>query len=321
MFDVSCLARKSLVNWEVLLSQFGQDKKAVWEFLIENNLLGYMALIRNLRNILEAKVSRDAIKKVSMKLSSKDEVVKSKQLPFRFLSSLKAMEGMDGGADVSDLGELIAAVELASNEACSNIPAMPGTTVIFADMSNSMRSAVSEKSTVTCKDAAAVLCGIVAKVSEHPYVVAFGSDVAPVKAAKTDTVLGIAKKAMAADTKGCNTNGHRCVEWLIKNKLVPDRVIFLSDMQMWNDGSSNDEGKNLADVWDSYLKSGVGAKNTWVHCVHMNGYGDNAMQGDRVNLVAGFSEKVFTLIAQTEGIGGTQALPTVDQIRTKWTLK
>ena len=315
------LAKKSLVNWEVLLSQFGQDKKAVWEFLIENNLLGYMALLRNLRNILEAKVSRDVVQKVSMKLSSKDEVVRSKQLPFRFLSSLRAMEDMKGDADVSDLGELIAAVELASNEACVNIPALPGTTVIFADMSNSMCSSVSEKSTVSCKDAAAVLCGIVAKVSEHPYVVAFGSDVAPVKAARTDTVLGIAKKAMAADTKGCNTNGHKCVEWMIKTGLVPDRVIFLSDMQMWNDGTSSDTRQNLSDVWGSYLKSGAGAKNTWVHCVHMNGYGDNAMQGDRVNLVAGFSEKVFTLIAQTEGLGATQALPTVDQIREKWTLK
>ena len=30
------LAEKSLVNWEVLLSQFGNEKKAVWEFLIDN---------------------------------------------------------------------------------------------------------------------------------------------------------------------------------------------------------------------------------------------------------------------------------------------
>ena len=314
------LAKKSLVNWEVLLSQFGKDKNAVWSFLVENNLVGYMALLRNLRNMLEAKVSRDVIQKVSLKISAKDEVLKSKQLPFRFLSSLRAIEEMSGMADVSDMGELIASVELASNEACANIPAMPGTTVIFADMSGSMCHPVSEKSTVSCKDAAAVLCGIVAKVAERPYVVAFGTDVAPVKAARTDTVLGIAKKTMAADTKGCNTNGHRCVEWLIQQGLIPDRVIFLSDMQMWNDGNSNDTGKNLADVWGSYLKSGAGAKNTWVHCVHMNGYGDNAIQGDRVNLVAGFSEKVFTMIARTEGLE-SQALPTVDQIREKWTLK
>ena len=281
----------------------------------------YMAILRNLRNMLEAGISRDHILKVAAAISDPEAVRRSKQLPFRFLSSLRAMEEMKGQADVSDMGELMTAVELASNEACTNIPVLPGTTVIFADMSGSMNSPVSAKSSVSCRDAASVLCGIVAKVAEHPYVVAFGTDVAPVKVARTDTVLGISKKALASNTKGFNTNGHRCVEWMIANKLVPDRVIFLSDMQMWNDGSSNDLGKNLADVWDSYLKSASGAKNTWVHCIHMNGYGDNAIRGDRINLVSGFSEKVFTMIAQTEGIESAKAMPTVEQIREKWTLK
>lgn len=326
VFDAEAkdLAVKSMVNWEVLLSQFGSQKKDVWSFLIENDLVGYMAMIRNLRNILEAKVSRDVIQKVSDRLSNKDEVLRSKQLPFRFLSALKALQGMafDTLADSADMSELMAAVELASNEACANITPLPGTTVIFADVSGSMSSnKVSEKSEVTCKDVATVLCGIVAKVAANPYVFAFGTETVPVRFAKTDTVLGIAKKAADANTHGCSTNGHRCVEWLITHKMVPDRVIFLSDMQMWNDSNSNDQGKCLADVWGDYLKSAPGAKKTWVHCVHLNGYGDSAMVGDRVNMVAGFSEKVFTMLAMTEGLVGGVALPTVEQIREKWTVK
>lgn len=319
--EAKALALKSQVNWEVLLSQFGGDKKAVWTFLIENDLVYYMAMLRNLRNLLEAKVDRAVIQKVSDKLSNHDEVVKSKQLPFRFMAAGRALEQMTGQFDSADMSELTAAVELAANEACANIPALPGMTVIFADVSNSMRrTMVSDKSEVSCADAAAVLCGIVSKVSQRPYVVAFGSMPAPVRFVKTDTVLGVAKKALAADTKGCATNGHKCVEWMIENKLVPDRVIFLSDMQMWNSAQDNEAGKCLADVWGDYLKSAPGAKNTWVHCVHMNGYGDNVVQGDRVNMVGGFSEKVFTMIATTEGLIGT-ALPTVDQVRKGWTVK
>jgi 60 kDa SS-A/Ro ribonucleoprotein len=319
--EAQTLAYKSMVNWEVLLSQFGKDKTAVWSFLVKNGLVGYMALLRNMRNILEAKVSQDVIQMVSDKLSNHDEVVKSKQLPFRFFSAMKALEGMEGG-DLADTGELMAAIELASNEACSNMPRLPGTTVIFADVSQSMiRNMVSEKSTVSCRDAAVMLCGIVAKVADRPYVVAFGTRPAPVKIAKTDSVIGIAKKAMNAETYGCATNGHKCVEWMIENKLVPDRVIFLSDMQMWNSSQDDDAGKSLADVWGDYLRTAPGAKNTWVHCVHVNGYGDNVLQGDRVNMVAGFSEKVFTTLLQTEGVLGAQALPTVDQIREKWTVK
>ena len=314
------LAKASFVNWEVLLSQFKSSKKSLWTFLVEENLLGYMAMLRNLRNILEAKLDTAVIQKVSAKISSKDEVVKSKQLPFRFLSALKALQEMKGDCDTADLNELSAAIELASNEACVNVPVLPGITAIFADNSGSMDSPVSDKSQISCKDAANVLCGIVAKVCERPYVFAFGTDVGEVRYTKNDTVLRIADKVRNTDIKGCSTNGHRCVEWLVSHKLVPDRVIFLSDMQMWNDGGFGWEGGSFCDAWAKYKKQG--GKNTWMHSVHLNGYGDNVVDdGERVNQVAGFSEKVFTMLLQTEGAIAGTALPTVEQIREKWTVK
>lgn len=314
------LAKKSQVNWEVLLSQFPDDKKAVWSFLVEENLVGYMALLRNLRNILQAGAGQEVVKKVSLKLSDKDEVARSKQLPFRFLSALKSLREAQG-CDLADLNELSAAVELASNVACVNIPVLPGVTAIFADNSGSMSSPVSANSTVSCRDASNVLCGIVAKVAERPYVFAFGTNVGEVRYSKTDTVLGIADKAARTDIGGYSTNGQKCVEWLIRNKVMPDRVIFLSDMQMWNDGGLGQEG-SLCDAWAKYLKQGGKAKDTWLHSVHVNGYGDNVVdEGARVNQVSGFNEKVFTMLLQTEGLGGTAALPTVGQIREKWSVK
>ena len=313
------LAKASFVNWEVLLSQFKGDKKALWTFLIEENLLGYMAMLRNLRNILEAKLDSAVIQKVSIKISSKDEVLKSKQLPFRFLSALKALQEMNGSCDTADLNELSAAIELASNEACANIPVLPGITAIFADNSGSMSSPVSEKSQISCKDAANVLCGVVAKVCERPYVFAFGTDVGEVRYTKNDTVLRIAEKVAKTNIGGYNTNGHKCVQWLINNKLVPDRVIFLSDMQMWNDGGLGQEGC-LCDSWNTFKKQG--GKGTWLHSVHLNGSGDNVVnEGEKVNQVGGFSEKVFTMLLQTKGAISGQAIPTVEQIREKWTVK
>lgn len=316
------LAKNSFVNWEVLLSQFGDDKKVIWEFLINENLVGYMALLRNLRNILEAKVSREVIQKVSSKISSKEEIMKSKQLPFRFLSALKALQEMKGDCDTADLNELSAAIELASNEACANIPVLPGITAIFADNSGSMDTPVSAKSQVSCKDTANVLCGIVAKVCERPYVFAFGSNVGKVRYTKNDTVLGIAKKVANTDIGGFSTNGHKCVQWLINHNVTPDRVIFLSDMQMWNDRGYGMEDGSLCNAWAKYLKQGGKAKNTWLHSVHLNGYGDAVVdKGGRVNQVSGFSEKVFTMLLQTEGVMDEEATPTVEQIRSKWTVK
>jgi hypothetical protein len=322
VFDAEAkdLTRKSFANWEVVLSQFPKDKTDVWSFLIDEGLVGYMALLRNLRNILQAGVNADLVQKVSMKLADKDEVARSKQLPFRFLAAKRAVEGMSGTVDSADFSELMAAVELAANEACANVPELPGVTVIFADNSGSMDNKVSEKSEMSCKDAANMLAGIVARVAERPYVCVFGEDLKEVRWAKTDTVIGIAEKARGTYVGG-STNGFKCVEWLMKQSFSPSRVIILSDMQMWRDSESISHASSFCDLWAKYVKSGKG-KDTWLHSVHLDGYGDNVVdEGGRVNQVAGFTEKVFTMLLQTEGVMGVAALPTVEQIRAKWTVK
>jgi hypothetical protein len=323
VFDAEArdLAKKSQVNWEVLLSQFGNEKNAVWSFLIENGLVGYMGLIRNLRNILEANVSRDVIQRVSDKLSNKDEVVKSKQLPFRFLSAKTALDGMSGGFDLADFSEVVAAIELAANDACYNIPALPGETMLFADNSGSMTSnTLSEKSARDCRDAANMLSGIAAKVCERPYLFSFGTNLKEVRFAKTDTVMGICEKVKRSGDGG-GTNGHLCIEHLIKSGKTPARVIILTDCQMWND-KYNGGGQPFADTWAKYRKSSKAAAETYLHLVHLNGYGDAPVDaGDHVNQIGGFSEKIFSMMLQAEGIGGTVALPTVDQVREKWTVK
>lgn len=315
------LAKKSQVNWEVLLSQFGKEKNKVWSFLIENGLVGYMALLRNLRNILEAKVSSDVIQKVSDKLSNKDEVEKSKQLPFRFLSAKMALDGMSGSFDHSDFSEVGAAIELAANEACANIPVMQGETMVFADNSGSMSSnTLSEKSARDCRDAANMLSGIAAKVCKRAYLFAFGTNVQEIRYAKTDTVMGVCQKVSDSGAGG-GTNGHLCIEHLIKSGKTPARVIILTDCQMWND-QYNGGGQPFANAWAKYRKSSKAAAETWLHLVHLSGYGDSPVDaGDHVNQVSGFSEKIFSMMLQAEGTGDTAALPTVEQVREKWTVK
>jgi hypothetical protein len=332
--EAKALAVKSKVNWEVLRSQFKGDAKAVWEYLVEKNLLGYMAMLRNLRNILQAGVSAETIEKVSARISDRDAVLKSKQLPFRFLSAHKSIDGSFG--DFADRNELAAAVELASNYACENIH-LPGVTAIFSDISGSMTTnKVSSKSTVTCADAANVLCGIVAKACERPYVYAFAADTREVRFTKNDTVLGIAAKVGTGGVNGHNTNAWKIPVLLKEKGLTPDRVIILSDLQAWSDGSMSGarsyranygEEKAVCDTWADYVASSAKAKDTWLHCIHLNGYGDTVVdEGSHVNQVAGFSEKVFGMLLQAEGSSGAvdvndnDGVPTVEQIRKGWTV-
>lgn len=89
-------------TWEVELSVLGQQKyesvalkkqavKAKWEELIMSNKLGYMAVLRNMRNILEAGVSNEALNKMCSYISNANAVANSRQLPFRFLSAYREL--------------------------------------------------------------------------------------------------------------------------------------------------------------------------------------------------------------------------------------
>jgi hypothetical protein len=309
-------AKASRVNWEVVLSQFPNDKKAVWEFLIETNQLGYMATLRNLRNLLQAGITGSSLQKVSDKLSSKDEVAKSKQLPFRFLMAHKIVSELTGTIDSADAGEMMAAIELAINEAAYNVPEIPGTTVVFCDDSGSMRQPVSAKSQVQVSDAARAISAIIAKRGQRVYLNAFSDSVQEVKFSKNDTVIGISSRI---PFRSCYTYGAKCIEWLMSKNIAVDRIVIMSDQQCYEDSS----GATMADLWKKYRKLHPEA---WMHSIHLNGSGDTPIkEGDHVNLIGGFSEKVITMLLQAESAGPTaskvaKALPTVEQIRAKWSI-
>lgn len=89
------IARQELqtpYTWETRLSEAGQvkgleQKRQVWTELIKSRRMGYMAMLRNLRNMLSAEVDDETMQIVYDYLSSEQAVLNSKQLPFRFLSA------------------------------------------------------------------------------------------------------------------------------------------------------------------------------------------------------------------------------------------
>ena len=80
-------------TWETELSALGQADfatkaakaaamRAKWEELIDSNRLGYMALLRNLRNMLEADISGAHVELVANRLANSDAV--RKRVSYRF---------------------------------------------------------------------------------------------------------------------------------------------------------------------------------------------------------------------------------------------
>ncbi|XP_078508765.1 telomerase protein component 1 isoform X2 [Lissotriton helveticus] len=77
-------------TWERLLSLQG-NIPSVWEGLIDSKKLPFMAMLRNLRNLIKAGISAKHHRKVISRLSNKDAVIQSRQFPFRFLSAYKVI--------------------------------------------------------------------------------------------------------------------------------------------------------------------------------------------------------------------------------------
>ena len=315
-FDVTARkwAKLSQVNWEVLSSQFGGSKE-IWTFLLENNLVGYMAMLRNLRNVLKAECANETIDLICNFLSNKDEVKRSKQLPFRFLSAYNVVEGL---YDLDSLKrtKLLSAIEDAMDASLENLPEIDGLTAIFHDTSGSMSTPVSAKSTVSCNMAGAMIAAICAKKCTETYIGAFARDLKMVSFSKNDSVISIAKKLMNTDV-GHATYTHKIMDWVIEAKIKPARIIVTSDMQAYGYDS-------LDDLWKKFSKSSNG-KDCWLHSINLQGYGDTPFDNvNRVNLTAGFSEKILQQLMDAEErnktgeskvSSKTKSLPSVEMIR------
>lgn len=131
------------MTWEQL-GGFGAWTAARWEAMIPT--MGIMAQIRNLRNFDEAGVSDKAAQLIIDRLANPDEIAKSRQLPFRFLSAYEHAPSLRWGH----------ALDKALGHSLRNIPELPGKTLILIDTSGSMQRSYNIRSTMAPVKAAAV---------------------------------------------------------------------------------------------------------------------------------------------------------------------
>lgn len=137
---------KTLVSpdtWEVELSA-GKDKKETFERLIREGKLGYLALLRNLRNMANAGCDLDLVKDAIIARKGAKRV-----LPFRYVAAARACP------------QLEPAIDTALSEAISEMEPLPGRTIVLVDVSGSMDAPLSAKSDMKRIDAAAALSSVI----------------------------------------------------------------------------------------------------------------------------------------------------------------
>lgn len=255
------------VTWETTLSD-ASDKRSKgekWAALLSEGKIPAFALIRNLRNMVEAGVDQRKIAEALLK-SKSDRI-----LPFRYVAANRATQGMFQ----AQLDEKF----LASSRA---LPRLTGNTLIMVDTSGSMVSPLSAKSDMNRIDVAAALGAIALELCENALMYTYAST-----------------EEVAAQTRKVGKRGLSLVETVVRrggggtylrtalenvHRAFPegfDRIIIVTDEQS-HDGIMGIGGDVKGYVINTApYKYSVGYEGMWTH-------------------ISGWSDNVFTFIAELE---------------------
>ena len=281
-------------TWEAKMTEVGQkaeteDEKTslkadAWAELLGSKRLGYFALLRNVRNILEqAPQLTDA---VCEQLTDRKAIKTSLVLPFRFLTAYKQLNGND-----ANTRKVRAALDTAINLSCDNVPVLDNT-LIAIDNSGSMASPVANSEHLQCSEAGAIFGMILAK-SSNADVMEFGDTARFIDYNLNTSVMEFGASFAQNNKVGHGTNFHAIFEKATKRY---ERIVVFSDMQGW---AHSAWGYNDIAKAQAIYECRTGA-NPYIYSFDLSGYGSLQFPEDKVFALAGFSEKTFDLFKLLE---------------------
>jgi hypothetical protein len=223
-------------TWEVALSS-GADKRESFERLLTERKLGYLALLRNLRNMDQAGVDEALVKDAILARRGAERV-----LPFRYVAAARAAPRFEPWLDEALM------------EAVLQGAVFEGRTVVLVDVSGSMAAKLSAKSDLSRMDAAAALAAV---IPGQVRVFTFSNEVVEVPP----------RRGMAGVDAVIRSQAHRGTE-LGKavthvNRLPHDRLIVITDEQSKDTAPAPRAAKAYM-VNVASARNGVGY-GPWVH--------------------------------------------------------
>lgn len=233
-------------TWEVALSG-GADKRETFERMLREGTLGYLALLRNLRNMAQSGVDPGLVRDAIVARKGADRV-----LPFRYIAAARAAPQFEP------------AIDQALSEAIGFLPVLDGKTAVLVDVSGSMEGQLSAKSDMTRMDAAAGLASII-----HGDVRVFTFSTQVVEVPPRRGMAGV--DAVIRSQPHGGTYLGKAVAAL--NAQVPhDRLIVITDEQS-NDRVPGPRGKGYM-INVASARNGVGY-GPWVH---IDGFSENVLR-------------------------------------------
>jgi hypothetical protein len=324
-------------TWETELSALGQGTfaneaerteafRAKWEELIDSGKLGYMAMLRNIRNMLEINVSLAHIVKVCAVLSEEKEVVRAKQFPFRYLSAyrelLKIAAKKQDGKIIRKLmplfnrepdrhQQLITALERAIVQSAASIAGFGKETrvLLACDVSGSMQTPVSAKSSVMLYDIGLVLAMLLRNRCDNVEVGMFGSTWKRISVPKENVLSNVQAFYRREGEVGYATNGYLVIKDLLRRKVAKDKIMLFTDGQLWDSHGT----ESIEALWTRYKREL--APDARLYLFDLQGYKQIPLRvlTNDVYLIAGWSDKIFGVLDAIEN--GKNALEVIHEVQ------
>jgi hypothetical protein len=265
-------------TWEAKLTRAGQEagsdlekgerKAKAWTSLVRGKKIGYFALLRNLRNILEQ--APELTDEVAKLLANETRIRRSLVLPFRFRTALDVVEKLEA----SDAGRrtIMRALNKAVDRSLANVPRFKGRTLIALDCSGSMIGRPMK--------IGSLFASVLYKTNAADLML-FGDDARFESFNVDDATLSIAQR-IEEKAQWSGTNFHSIFQ---RANRAYARIVILSDMQAWLGNHTPRES------FDRYAKK-VGQRPR-IFTFDLAGYGTLQFPERDVYALAGFSDKAL----------------------------
>lgn len=245
-------------TWEVALSG-GADKAETFTRLLTDRKLGYLALLRNLRNMDRAGVDETLVKTAILARQGAERV-----LPFRYVAAARAAPRFEPWLDQ------------ALSETILEQPVFAGRTIVLVDVSGSMDCRLSAKSDLTRMDAAATLAAI---IPGEVRVFTFSDEVVEVPPRRGMAGVDVVIRSQMHS----GTELGKAVTKV--NGIKHDRLIVITDEQS-RDRVTQPVAKQAYMINVASHRNGIGYGGAWTH---IDGFSENVLRyiGEQEQLMKG----------------------------------
>jgi hypothetical protein len=285
-------------TWEVKIStaKTQEDRNTEWVRMVREGKLGYLALLRNLRNIVAANISNEDIRTYLVpQLTNEKAIKRSLVYPYQIYNAYLALKNANYGNSMITM-----ALEEAFIISCGNMPDLNNSVVIL-DVSGSMDDRVSPKSDMSIKQLGACFAAAIYLSQKDIIFIKFGNKAKKYDFIKSNSPFQIIASMCSNDGCGYGTylgSAYVLLDKIYKKKI--ENIFIISDMQTmdiqdsdWTSsywGSCQPVGRTYRDFCEHHGTPEVYSFDLGNY--HTTPHAPN----DHVHMITALNDKVFKFI-------------------------